>query len=117
MQKYDIENLVAVLSPILAPILQPLLTPIVISAIREGLLSELPRRKPVEDRPRNDFPENGFLRAAQVTKMLGISKTSLWRGVKTGRYPNPVKLGPNTTVWKVLEIRALIESAGHEVKP
>ena len=28
---------------------------------------------------------------------------------KEGKFPQPVKLGPKTTVWKVADIRALID--------
>ena len=30
-------------------------------------------------------------------------------GVKSGRYPLPVKLGPRITAWRVEDIRALID--------
>ena len=40
--------------------------------------------------------------------MLGIGKTTFWEGIKTGRFPAPVKLGPRTSVWKVEDIRNLI---------
>jgi len=33
-------------------------------------------------------------------------------GVKSGRYPKPVKLGERTTAWKIEDIRALIASLG-----
>jgi predicted DNA-binding transcriptional regulator AlpA len=29
--------------------------------------------------------------------------------VRDGKYPQPVKLGPRTTAWRVDDIRALIE--------
>lgn len=54
------------------------------------------------------LPQEGFIRIAQVLHVLGIGKTSLWQGVKSGRYPAPIKLGPRTTVWRVEEIRAFI---------
>lgn len=54
------------------------------------------------------LPPEGFVRLPQVLHVLGIGKTSFWDGVKTGRFPAPVKLGPRTTAWKVEDIRALI---------
>jgi hypothetical protein len=36
---------------------------------------------------------------------------ALRAGIKTGRFPKPVKLGPRTTAWKVEDIRTLIEKA------
>jgi len=31
-------------------------------------------------------------------------------GVRSGRYPKPVKLGPRTTCWRASDILALIDS-------
>lgn len=68
----------------------------------------------------NQLPETGFLRLPQivgdqkakppVTAVIPVSKSTWWAGVKTGRYPKPVKLGPRVTAWRVEDIRALIES-------
>jgi len=30
-----------------------------------------------------------------------MSKSTWWAGVKSGRYPKPVKLGPRITSWRV----------------
>jgi len=61
---------------------------------------------------RKNLPETGFLRINQVLEFIPIGKSSLWAGVKTGRYPAPIKLSPGTTVWKAEDIRAFIENAG-----
>jgi predicted DNA-binding transcriptional regulator AlpA len=64
------------------------------------------------------LPETGFLR---ITHILGnpktntppiipVSKSTWWAGVKEGRFPKSIKLGPHTTVWRVEDIRRLIES-------
>ena len=39
-----------------------------------------------------------------------MSKSTRWAGVKSGRYPKPVKLGPRITAWRVDDIRALIKA-------
>lgn len=54
------------------------------------------------------LPSEGFARLPQVLHVLGIGKSSLWEGVKKGKYPQPVKLGERTTVWRVEDIRAFI---------
>jgi len=64
------------------------------------------------------IPETGYLRLWQILgnpkanppipAIIPISKSSWWLGVKTGRYPQPFKLGPRTTVWRVSDIRELI---------
>lgn len=55
-------------------------------------------------------PIEGFMRMPQVLHLLGISRTSLWRGIKEGRFPKAVKLGPRTSAWRVEDIRKLINS-------
>jgi len=60
----------------------------------------------------NSLPETGFLRLASILAPIGpipISKSTWWAGIKTGRYPKPVKLGPRITAWRVEDIRSLIE--------
>ncbi len=58
----------------------------------------------------NQLPKEGFARLPQVLHVLGIGKTKFWEGVKSGDFPQPVKLGPKTTVWRVDDIRAFIAS-------
>lgn len=41
---------------------------------------------------------------------LPISPSTWWKGVKDGRYPAPVKLGPGITVWRYSDIEQLAES-------
>lgn len=66
------------------------------------------------------LPKNGLLR---ITSILGnpkaeppipalipVSKSTWWQGVKEGRFPKPVKLGPRTTAWRVEDILALIKN-------
>lgn len=55
------------------------------------------------------IPEVGFLRLPQILAIIPVGKSSWWLGVKEGRYPKPVKLGPRTTAWAVSDIRALAE--------
>lgn len=55
------------------------------------------------------LPEVGFVRLPDVLKVYPVSKSHWWAGVKEGRYPKPVKLGPKITAWRVEDIRQLIE--------
>jgi predicted DNA-binding transcriptional regulator AlpA len=64
------------------------------------------------------LPEAGYLRLAQIVgnrraeppipAIIPISKSTWWEGVRTGRFPKPVKLGARITVWRVEDIRALL---------
>lgn len=66
------------------------------------------------------LPANGFLRECQILgdplakphipALIPVSRSTWWRGVKEGRYPAPVKLGPRTTAWRVGDIVELIRS-------
>lgn len=56
------------------------------------------------------LPETGFVRLPEVLKVFPVSKSTWWAGVKEGRYPKPVKLGPKMTAWRVEDIRELIAS-------
>lgn len=43
-----------------------------------------------------------------IPDILPISKTSWWNGVKTGLYPQPVKLGPRTTAWRKSDVMLVV---------
>lgn len=59
------------------------------------------------------IPESGFLRLNQiigpVARPIPISKSAWWQGIKDGRFPKPIKLGPRTTAWKAQDIKALVD--------
>jgi prophage regulatory protein len=65
-----------------------------------------------------ELPETGFLRlphiigdpkaSPPIPARIPVSKSTWWAGVKAGRYPAPVKLGPRITAWRVEDVRALI---------
>ena len=60
----------------------------------------------------NKLPAAGFVRLASILAPAGpipVSKSTWWAGVKDGRYPKPVKLGPRITAWRVEDIRTLID--------
>lgn len=64
--------------------------------------------------------DNGFLRIWQIVgnpkanppipPLLPIGKSTWWQGVKSGKFPKPVKLGERTTAWRVEDIRKLMDS-------
>lgn len=66
----------------------------------------------------HQIPTTGFLRLPQIVgdakrgipAVFPVSKSTWWAGVKAGRFPAPVKLGPRTTAWRAEDIRRLIEN-------
>lgn len=67
----------------------------------------------------HSLPTTGYLRLWHIVgnpkaeppipALIPVSKSTWWAGVKTGRYPKPVKLGARITAWRVEDIRALIQ--------
>ena len=72
----------------------------------------------------HQLPSTGYVRLTQIVgnhksmppvpAIIPVSKSTWWAGVKAGRYPQPVKLGPRITAWKVEDILALIGNNSQE---
>jgi hypothetical protein len=67
----------------------------------------------------NSLPETGLVRLAQIVgnpkrgipPLIPISKSTWWKGVREGRFPQPVKLSKKCTCWLAKDIRRLIEQS------
>ena len=63
------------------------------------------------------IPETGFLRISHILgnpkantpPIIPVSKCTWWAGVRTGRFPKPIKLSPGVTAWRAEDIQALIK--------
>ena len=60
------------------------------------------------------IPEKGFVRLPQILAIFPVSRSSFWAGVKSGKYPQPVKLSVRCTAWRAEDIHALIASYNQE---
>ena len=49
-----------------------------------------------------------------VPPIIPISRSSWYDGIKEGKYPKQVKLGPGTAVWRAEDIHKLVEEGIHE---
>ena len=67
--------------------------------------------------PAPQLPQTGFLRQRQVLAFVPISKSTLWRRVQVGSFPEPVKLSPRITVWRAEDLRRWIDAAAVTVAP
>lgn len=70
--------------------------------------SHAPQRN-VEPCSNNVLP--AALRVSQIVKphgILPISASTWWAGVKSGRYPQPIKLGPRMTAWRREDVMAML---------
>jgi len=72
--------------------------------------------------PVQPLPETGYLRLHQIIgrpaskgraaipAIIPVSRSTWWAGVKSGRYPQPVRsLGERITAWRVEDVRALLD--------
>ena len=56
-----------------------------------------------------DLPLVGFVRQSQlIPTIVPFSAATLWRRVKSGEFPSPVKLSERVTAWRVEDVRAWI---------
>ena len=61
------------------------------------------------------LPQTGYVRQQQLVQdprqpdrpaIVPFSSATLWRRVKSGEFPSPVKLSERITAWRVEDIRA-----------
>jgi prophage regulatory protein len=64
----------------------------------------------------SQFPEIGYVRLKKVLTVIPYKKTTWWDGVKSGRFPKPVKLSSRCTAWRAEEIRGLIKRIDDEAR-
>ncbi|WP_394730741.1 helix-turn-helix transcriptional regulator [Altererythrobacter sp. GH1-8] len=70
----------------------------------------------------SDLPETGFVRLPTIIGdrrtgrpgLIPVGPTTWWNGVRSGRFPKPVKLGPRITAWRVEDIKALLDEMGED---
>lgn len=73
------------------------------------------------------IPEFGFLRLSQIigdphanppiAPIIPVKKSCWWAGVKSGRFPASVKSGTRLTMWRVSDIRDLVDSLDAPAPP
>lgn len=63
----------------------------------------------VQSSPAPILPETGFLRLADVLKLVPVCKTAWYNGVRSGDFPQPVALGKRARGYRVEDVRALID--------
>lgn len=61
------------------------------------------------------LPETGFVRLSTVLKLIPVSKSTWWEGIKSGRFPKAIKLTARTTVWRAEDIAKLIKDTTNKL--
>jgi prophage regulatory protein len=49
-----------------------------------------------------------FLRLPEVRQRVSVARSTIWHWVRLGRFPKPLKIGENCTVWVESEVEAWI---------
>ena len=62
-------------------------------------------------------PVEGFLRLPQVLKIIPVSRSTWYRGIKSGIYPKPVKLGLRASGWRKEAIQACVQQLDNATTP
>lgn len=44
---------------------------------------------------------SGYIRLPEVLKLLGISRSTFYKGIKLGKYKKPVKVGKRVSAWRM----------------
>ena len=59
----------------------------------------------------DELPAIGFVRQSQlIPAIVPFSSATLWRKVKAGTFPAPVKLSARVTAWRVEDVREWMRS-------
>ena len=56
------------------------------------------------------LPNSAFIRLPDMVILYGVSPATIWRGVKSGAIPKPVKITSRTTAWNVGVVREALAS-------
>jgi prophage regulatory protein len=65
----------------------------------------------------DDLPDTAYVREAELVRtqlnpsgLLPFSSHTLWRKVREGSFPHPLKLASRVTAWRVSDIRTWMEA-------
>lgn len=56
-----------------------------------------------------DIPFDGFIRVNEVLKFIPWSRSTLYNKVRSGEFPQPVKLSANTSAFRAADIRKWVD--------
>jgi len=86
----------------------------------DASINPVQAKKPIAGIPSFDtLPDSAFIREAQLVQSpkrpdrpvpLPFSGPTLWRKVKAGTFPKPLKLSKGITAWKVGDVRSWINT-------
>lgn len=57
----------------------------------------------------SEYATDRLIRLSDVLRIVPLSRSTWWAGIKTGRYPAPVRIGARSVAWRASEIASLLE--------
>ena len=74
----------------------------------QQLKSELTKAIPEALTNFDQLPDSAYIRLPVLKGLYGVSAATIWRGVKNGTIPKPVKLTERCTAWNCGLIKAAL---------
>lgn len=59
------------------------------------------------------LPVTGYVRISDLRPILPFSDSTIWRRVRAGTFPAPVKLSERVTAWRAEDVREWLDSQPH----
>lgn len=63
------------------------------------------------------LPLNGFIRTRRLLELIPFSRATLWRHVKAGKFPAPLRLSEGVTAFKNADVLDWMQSRQMPVPP
>jgi|GEM_PF-684672 len=60
----------------------------------------------------DSLPDSAFVRIDVVAPLFACAVATVWRRIKTGQIPTPVKLSSRSTAWRVGDLRQALRALG-----
>lgn len=84
-------------------------------------MADIHIENPADD-PKTDDPADYLVNEKEACAIIGgrmapIHRSTFWRGICSGRYPSPVKVGPNTNRWDRRKLTQVVERAASTYGP
>lgn len=75
-----------------------------------------PRHRKPEVIHYDTLPDDALLRERELWPIVPFTSPTLWRRVKSGDFPQPIRLPGRMTCWRWGEVRAWLQAQGQPEK-
>ncbi len=50
------------------------------------------------------------VRMSRLVEMIGLSRSTIWKLLSEGQFPNPIRLGSRSIAWRVKDVEEWLQS-------